>query len=1040
MRTGAFVTSEEKQAPVLHDLFASQVTRTPEAVALSMEGEGEITYAGLDRQADAVARSLLGAGVAPRSRVALLARTGFSHVIGILAALKRGAAFATINADEPTARQRQIIDMLEPSAVLFDPALRDSANRLAGPHPLIPITGYGDAGPSDSPPEVITVSPADTAFIAFTSGSTGRPKGIVQSHRSFAQFIEWYGRAFGYNTGTRAAQWAAPTYDAAYTEILAGLISGATVCLVPRAARNDPAAFLQWAEDSRIDVLQTVPSYATQLLKQMRATNTGAWKDLQYLLLAGEELTIPLASGLNELLPAGAELYNLYGPSECVLATYHRVIPEDFDAKSITIGRAIDGRKLVVLDETGAECRPGITGEICVRSRFLADGYLKDDAQTESVFIDRHAGDADPETRELHTGDLGRWRASGDLEWLGRRDNMVKRRGVRIELEEVERKLRDLPEVTECAVTTVQRDNPYGETVLVGHVVLADQAGLASDADGPAYIRRRATSVLPTQMIPDVLETVRGLPRLSNGKLDRNALASMALRKPERPGPHADDLTPIEEQIIHIFSDVLGVTSIRATDDFFYLGGHSLLGMTVLDRIRVSTGVDLPMLAIFERPTACQLAALVEETREREPAGAQPSPGTPPAYALTPGQAAIWVADRLLPGNPAYNIPLITAIRGVIDTGILEQSLRRVIGRHDILRARYVFNGDAPVHVIERDMPHRLRIVDLSDCPRGEKSAAVESAVRDVINAPFDLEAGSLVRAAVISLDRDNHVLVLALHHIICDEGSLHVLADEISVLYETALLGGAVPASPAVQFDQFVTRYSQPDTADNDGPSPGNASPGQLRRAASGIPANRVQNVLGPRQAAAIRAVASETGATLFTTLLTCFGATLRSLDPEPDTLTVDIPLSLRREAFSRSIGCFVETGRVSFASRPDGTFRQLLSDAHAQLATFGGRDPGGGPAPDARALFTLHRGAVPFVRLAGLKCASYPLDRNTAKYGLGFYWRDDAATLSYVVEYATDLYTSSAIDKLIACYVDVIDQACADPNSPLARPGSDT
>jgi amino acid adenylation domain-containing protein len=1017
---------------VLHKLFENQAARTPEAVALSMEGEGEITYAGLDRRADAVARRLLDAGVTPKDSVALLARTGFDHVVGILAVLKCGAAFATVGADDPTVRQREIIDQLEPSAVLFEPALRESADRIAGPCPRVPITGYDDPRPFHSC-GVTAVSPADTAFIAFTSGSTGRPKGIVQSHRSFAQFIDWYGRTFGFGVGSRVAQWAAPTYDAAYTEILSGLVFGATVCLVPRAARNDPAVFLRWADDSRIDVLQTVPSYATALLRQMKATNTGIWQQLRYLLLAGEELTVPLAGGLKELLPAGAELYNLYGPSECVLATYHRVISEDLNEKSVTIGRAIEGRNIVIFDETGAECGPGITGEIYVRSPFLADGYLKDDAQTASVFIDRRPDGTDQGPRELRTGDLGRWRTSGELEWLGRRDNMVKRRGVRIELEEVERRLRDLPEVAECALTAVHRDNPYGEIVLVGHVVLAGRAELANDADRSAYIRQRATSVMPTQMIPDVLEVVRGLPKLSNGKVDRNALSAMALRKPERLDPGSDDLTPIEEQIVRIYSDVLGVSSIRATDDFFYLGGHSLLGMTVLDRIRVSTGVDLPMLAIFERPTVCQLAELVEKALEQNLAHGEPSPSTRREFPLTPGQEAIWLADRLLPGNPSYNVPLITAIEGVVDTEILEQSLHRVIGRHDILRARYVFKNDAPMHVLERDTPHQMGIVDLSDYSGEKKSAAAESTIRNLIDSPFDLEAGGLIRSALISLDHDHHILVLTVHHIVCDEVSLHVLADDISTVYEAILLGRAAPAPapapPAAQFDQFVTQYARLDIAsDNDGPSRRNASPEQLRRAAAGIPANRIRSELSAHQTAEIRTLASEAGTTLFTALLTCFGATLGSS-------VVDIPVSLRREAFNRSIGCFVETGRVSFASGHEGTFRQLLRDTHKQLAAFGDGDPEGRPAPDARALFTLHRDGVPFVRLADLACAPYMLDRNTAKYGLGFYWRDDGSTLSYVVEYATDLYTRSAIDNLIARYCHTIDQACADPDSPPTR-----
>jgi amino acid adenylation domain-containing protein len=1046
---------DEKRTAMLHEMFEQQAALTPAVAALAHDGGADISYAELDGRANALALRLRESGVTPRTNVALLARTGPNHVIGMLAALKCGAAFTTLDADDPAARQQHIVDKLTPSALLYDPELRDSAHRLTGQHTRVSATESGGVDHAQQRHELAGLSPADTAFIAFTSGSTGRPKGIVQSHRSFAQFLTWFGRTFDFCPGTRLAQWAAPTYDAAYCEILGALLFGATVCLVPRRARNDPAAFLRWGESSRITVLETVPSYAAQLLKQTESTNTRFWSDLRYVLLAGEELTAPLAGGLERVLPADVDIYNLYGPSECVLATYHRVAPEDLSATSIPIGRAIDGRQLVVLDETGAECGPGVVGEICVRSEFLADGYLHDPARTASVFADRSGlGNGTP-SRELHTADLGRWRAPGVLEWLGRRDNMVKRRGVRIEIEEVERRLRDLPEVSECAVTAIHPDGSDSGIVLVGHIVPAG-AELAGRADAPEHVRRRATSVLPTQLIPDTFVLARGLPKLPNGKLDRNALASVAIRKPEGQTSDSAALTYTEEQIARIFSAVLGVSSIGGTDDFFNLGGHSLLAMTVLDRIRVSTGVDLPMLSIFERPTVRQLAALVEShATGQSQALMESASGTPvePAsrisreYPLTPGQKAIWVADRLLPGNPAYNVPLITSIKGPVNVQILEQCLRGVIERHGILRASYRFDGLEPVHVIADIITSPLRIIDLTTHPVDTTSKAAETVVREFTDSPFDLEAGGLIRSALVTLNHDDHILALTMHHLVCDERSLYVLADDLAALYESAADAAALPQSD-VQFEQFVASIGArpgagpgagPDAEAGTGqPHQRSASPAQLRRAASGVPAYRIRGVLSQRQTTAIRSLASRTGATLFSTLLTCFGAALRGQPSARTPLVLDVPVSGRPEAFSRCVGCFIDTAHVSVAPDRGATFRQLLKSMHSQLAAADSAATDGRAASDAAALFTVHSGATPFVQLADLSCAPYVMDRNTAKYGLGFYWRDDAVTLSYIVEYATDLYSRGEIDDLIARYDELIDQVCVDPDVPPIRSGS--
>jgi amino acid adenylation domain-containing protein len=361
---------------------------------------------------------------------------------------------------------------------------------------------------------VSRAAPDATAYVAYTSGTSGRPKGIRQTHAALAQFTGWFAAEFGIGAGTRLAQWAAPGYDAGLVEVFAALRAGATLCPVPWRIRADPDCLVPWLARERVTVLQTVPSFARELEPLLGAGPAPV--RLAALLLAGEALPGPLAGRLRARLP-GTRLVNLYGPTETILATRHEVSAADAAAGTVPIGRAIPGRELLVLDDRDRPCPPGEVGHLVIRSRYVTTGYVGA-AAAETAAFRPPAGTGGP-VPHYRTGDLGRWRPDGVLEFHGRRDLQIKMYGTRLELADVEAALDADGTVASCAVAPVT--GPDGLPVRLDAYVVPGPGGTA-DRWRAALRRRFGDLVLPV-----TFTTVDSLPRNTGGKVDRRALAGL---------------------------------------------------------------------------------------------------------------------------------------------------------------------------------------------------------------------------------------------------------------------------------------------------------------------------------------------------------------------------------------------------------------------------------------------------------------------------------------------------------------------------------
>ncbi|MER6949841.1 AMP-binding protein [Nonomuraea sp. NPDC000554] len=497
--------------------------RTPDAPALSYGGT-RVSYAELRAHAALIAAALTGGhGAVPGRPVVVRMSTGPRQIAAVLGALDAGAHLVCLGADEMGERGRTMLADIRPARLVIDGSAGPDAlaqwfaDELDGQ--VVDVT----APPAPAASSPVQSAPQDRAYVAYTSGSTGHPKGIPQSHATLAQFVTWFGGEFRIGPGARVAQWAAPGYDASLCEAFAALVAGATLCPVPDRIRANPEKIVDWLAAERITHFQTVPTFAREILRVISG-RAGAPEHLDHLLLAGEALPGELAGGLRAALPS-VRLINLYGPTELILATWHEVAGEAHgEVHGVTpVGRSIPGRQVLVLDDQDRPCPAGVTGDLVIRSPYTTPGYLgpaaADRAPFRPVADTGGWGIGGPCYR---TGDLGRRRFDGALEFRGRKDFQVKFNGIRLELGDLEAALAAHDSVAECAVVAVADANRLA-TRLVAYVVPVrgpDGTAAGAAADWRAALRARFGKAMP----PVTFRTLIGLPRNIGGKIDRRSL------------------------------------------------------------------------------------------------------------------------------------------------------------------------------------------------------------------------------------------------------------------------------------------------------------------------------------------------------------------------------------------------------------------------------------------------------------------------------------------------------------------------------------
>jgi amino acid adenylation domain-containing protein len=574
----------------LHELVEVQAARAPGAPALAF-GDEVLTYAELDGRANRLARALSRRGVGPETRVALLQEPGVEAIVSLLATLKAGGAYVPLDVSSPPERLRYMLADSGARLALASPGLADAA--ASAGVPVLTVDAGALAGdPADGAEAPRSgVEPRNLAYVIYTSGSTGRPKGVLVEHRGVCNGAEAFARVYGITPASRVLLFAPLHFDASVLDVFTALATGATLVVAPRAELLPGAELVELLERQRVTHAKFTPG-------ALAATPWAELPHLEAVMSGGEACS---AEVVGRWAP-GRRFFNGYGPTE---ASVRVTVVETADARRPPpIGRAVANVRLYVLDSAGEPSPVGVPGELCIGGVGVARGYLGRAGLSAEVFVpDPYSGE--PGARLYRSGDRVRWRADGQLDFIGRVDDQVKIRGFRVEPGEIEAVLLRHPGVRE-AVVAVREDVP-GDRRLVAYLV--PHAGIeAAAADLRAYLRDR----LPEYMVPGAFVVLEALPLTPSGKTDRRALPAPARGGAEREGGSPDPRDALETTLCGIFQEALGIPRVGLRDSFFELGGHSLLAVQIMSRLEEATGVRLPVAVLFRAPT---VELLAEEVR-----------------------------------------------------------------------------------------------------------------------------------------------------------------------------------------------------------------------------------------------------------------------------------------------------------------------------------------------------------------------------------------------------------------------------------------
>ncbi len=735
-------------------LFAAQVARAPEAVAVTFEGRS-MTYRELDEASNRLAHLLVARGAGPGRCVALLFYRSAEAIVAILAVLKTGAAYLPVDPALPAARIGFMLGDAAPIAAITTAGLAD---RLDG-HDLL-VIDVNDPG-IDTQPSTALPAPAadDIAHLIYTSGTTGVPKGVAVTHRNVTQLL---GLLDSYlPTAGAWAQCHSYGFDSSIWETWGPLLHGGRVVVVPESVAGSPEDLHALLVTEQVSVLTRTPSAVGALSPQ--------GLESMALVVAGE----PCPAEVVDRWAPGRVMINAYGPTETTMVVTISA-PLDAGAGVVPIGAPVPGAGLFVLDEWLRPVPAGVVGELYVAGAGVGVGYVGRAGLTSSRFVACPFGE--PGARMYRTGDLVYWGADGQLQHLGRADEQVKIRGYRIELGEIQSALADLDGVDQAVV--IAREDRPGDKRLVGYVT-----GSVTGVVDPAGVRAALADRLPAYMVPAAVVVLDALPLTPNGKLDTRAL----------PAPDYQDVegyrapaNPVEEILAGIYAQVLGVERVGVDDSFFDLGGDSLSAMRVIAAINKSLDAGLAVRVLFEAPTVAQLAPRIGVDGDGlAPLVAGERPAVVP---LSFAQNRLWFIDQFEGPSPVYNIAVALRLGGRLDAEALGAALADVVGRHESLRTLYVASEGIPQQLVvaAEQAEFGWQVIDAA----GWSASRLNEAIEETARRAFDLATEIPLRARLFRIAEDEHVLVAVVHHIAADGLSVAPLVRDLGVAYAARCAG----------------------------------------------------------------------------------------------------------------------------------------------------------------------------------------------------------------------------------------------------------
>ena len=1040
---------EEEQQQLLHDfntsipvivreedtlpaLFRAVALRTPSATALLFE-DTPMSYAMLDAYSDQLAAVLQHKGVKAGSLVPLCIDRSLEMIISILGILKAGGAYVPIDPGYPLSRITYMLEDTGAQVVVSNQ--RCKTVLLAGISSLdVVVTEEVLSDQSNYPVVLRGPGGADPAYVIYTSGSTGRPKGVMVSQRSVVRLIHAQSALFNIDATERILQFSNYSFDASVEQLFLALLNGATLVLFREGLQLETVAFEQFLLSGGITHLHATPGF----LETLTPFRDGS---LRRVIAGGESCSKALAARWQEV----ATFYNEYGPTETtVTATIYRYdVEHAASLSSLPIGKPLPGVQAYILDESGNPVPVGVTGELYLGGEQVAMGYLHLPDQTAARFV-ADPWSADAGGRLYRTGDLARWLADGNIEYNGRIDEQVKVRGYRIELGEIAAVLEESSYVQQAVVVVAQQR-------LVAYVV-----GAAEEEDKiRAYLQGR----LPEYMHPSLLIPLASLPLTSNGKIDKRAL----------PDPlgylvHAESYiaprTSMESSLARIWSAMLGVDQVGISDNFFALGGHSLLVTRLVSAIRKELGLEVSVKDIFIYPTIGMLSAHLEDGQLSALLPAISRHPHTDRLPLSFAQERLWFIDRLQ-GSIPYHMPWIFRVSGRLDIGALTAAFREIVHRHEILRT--VIREESGVgyqHILPwsdwslQYLPEREVL---------ETHASVGSYLASAGALPFDLSSDYMLRVMVIGHGTEDHTLFVLLHHIAFDGWSVSVLTTELMTLYRSYVLGeGVVLPSLPVQYADYSwwqRHYLQGALLDRElsywesrlsGVTPLAFPVDYPRPAIQSMEGDSVSTTLPLALSEELLALSREEGVTMFMTLLAAFKVLLYRYTGQSDICVGTGVANRNHQEIEGLIGFFVNALALRSEVSGDQPFSSFLQQVKAEtlsayehqevpfekVVEMLGVDRDMSRTPVFQVMFILQNTPDVFdAELYGLSLENERFTHVTSKFDFTFSLRETRLGIKLHIEYATSLYCEQTVSRLLVHYHHLLEAIVADRHTVVGK-----
>ncbi len=1016
----------------IHQLFEDTARKFSDLTAV-VDSQHSITFQELDQRSNQLARYLIEHGVQPGDRVVVQMKRSVQLILSTLAIWKARAIYVPVDPAYPPARKEYIFNHTLATCALAD---SEGFHCQWGNIPtMINLEEHWESiSGMDQSPLDLAYDAADLCYIMYTSGSTGSPKGVMVEHRSLANMIQWFVRQFQVSPQERASQGASITFDPSLREIWPNLVGGAILFIMDDAIRTDPIAFWRWIRDQKITICYLTAPLAELMLQA--AIPDGL--SLKYLTVSGEKMkAIPPTFQF--------KVINLYGPTE---ATTHCTFCVIDPTETVPhIGRPIDNTSIYILDEYAHPVPPGFIGEIGIGGVGVSRGYWNDLENTASKFIVNPVNGID---RIYLSGDLGRFRPDGNIEYIGRKDFQYKIRGQRIETAEIEAVLDQTPGIAKSLVRVFE--NPAKENVLVAYILEKHPLG---DAEILAFIKR----MLPEAFLPSRIIRLESLPYTLNGKYDRLSLPEPAWDTHKNTKETLPS-TPTEKILVEIWKDILGIRQVGVEDNFFKLGGHSLLIIKLCIRIQEHFKKEVSYIQVFENPTIRQLARLLEHNHAaNNTENPQIMMNENSSAPLSPAQRSMWFLQKLYPQSNAYHINLALELTGDLDEAALQHALNAIVERHSILRTTFPIFNDMPVQLIHPFKPVKLTHEDANQISEEEWENTLRNIIR-IYEKAFNLEKEIPTRYILVKRSHQSHMLVIILHHILFDGASVNLFLDELTHYYHLFHTNQQnVPLETPPQFSDFARQQN----AWMESPAfeeqlkywktiftqepPVLELPGDFPRAKNDQPEGKyLEWVLPQNLVNDLRKICSRENVTPFMLLLTAF-KTLLHRYTGLDDITVGVPYNLRRTREQQKI---IGVGINSLALRSDlsgnPTFRDLLKTIRRtslsaymnanlpfdRLVEELGFERTADNQPIFQVMFQVNKFVEPHEDCSGLQFQRERFIFNKAKFDLtlNIVERDD---MLCVFNYNAERFKPKRIDRMARHFQTLLEGIATNPETPI-------